>query len=350
MNLLFEITKNGLRYGTFNSDNELIYDGFHPLTDWSSRSVSELFKTQLLAKLRAHGKLFTKIGIVIPFADSHYVDPTPASQKLLQQLGSTQVRKKVLEPVILLLAASEKSWPHLPHYFLYDTCLSHQLTREVVLPPFEYDFTKHNGIHPYVVSSYGHKANLAKIKTGQLAVSLYIGEQTSCVLFDGHRVIDAIATYSPLSPIMGLFSAGSFDPGLYLALSEKKKLTDVQKLFTEQAGLIPMSETKYEIDALLQIAGMVKRDDSVNLDNLSIETIEWIELSLRSYIRSLRHAAGSLMAYSSDVKTLVVNTSVVPESSGLWKVFTQNRLSELKLGYCATSLLQAACHDLNRQH
>lgn len=349
MYLLFEITSKGFRYSTFNAECESVYGGYYEVPDWSQRSVAKVFADHLLPKVRTHGKLFTKIGIIVPFADPKHINPEPAHAKTLQAMGITSLRKKVLEPVTLLLQTSQKSWPHLPHYFLFDTYLSSQLTRNVVLPPLDYDTAHSLNLHPYLLHSYGHAANIQKLKDGKFSISLYVGEQTSVALFEGHKIRDAIITYSPLSAVMGFYGLGNSDPGLYLDLADKKKLPEIQKLFSERSGLQPMTETQHNLNELLQIAGLVKRDESINIDNISIETIEWIELSLRAYVRSIRHAIGALATFSADPIPVIANTSVVSEESGFWKVLS-SQLSNTKFSYCATPVLEAACHDLVHKH
>ncbi len=349
MYLIFELTSQGFRYGTYNAECECIYSGFYEVADWSQRTVSAVFTTHLLPKLRGHGKLFTKVGIIVPFADPKHVAPEPAALKTVQALGTTVLRKKILEPTALLLQSSQKTWPHLPHYFLFDTFLSAQLTRNVALPPFDYDTAHSLNIQPYLLHSYGHAANVNRLKDGKYAVSLYVGEQTSLALFEGQTLRDAVVTYSPLSSLVGIHGSGALDPGFYLDLTDKKRLPELQKLFLDKTGLQPMTETHHSLDELLQIAGLAKRDDSINMDNISIETIEWIELSVRSYLRSLRHAIGALATFTSEPVPVIANTSVLGESSGFWKVLAQ-QLPQTKFSYCNTSVLEAACHDLIHKH
>ncbi len=90
------------------------------------------------------------------------------------------------------------------------------------------------------------------------------------------------------------------------------------------------------------------RDKSVNFDELSIEAIEWIELSVRSYVRSIRHGLGALLTNDNSIKTLVVNTSLIPESSGLWNIITKGSLEFLKIVPSPIFLLQGAAEDLAR--
>ncbi len=346
MYLLFEITRQGLRYGTFTAEADLIYEGLYPLKEWSAREVQGLFQHELLPKLRAHGKLFAKIGIVVPFADVKQVEPALAQGKLLAQLATTPLRKRLLQPVSFILDASHKAWPHLPQVFLFDTYLSHELTREVALPPFDYDTAHALNVHPLLLHSYGHKANLSKARTKGPVVSLYLGDQTSIAVFEDGKVQDALVSYSPLSSLMGMSSSGTFDPGFYLDASSKKNNNVLLELLTERVGLSPMTETHHDLSTLLQIAGILPRSDGFNPDEYSIETIEWIELSMRNYIRSLRHAIGAMKVWSSEVNTLIVNATELDETSKFWSVLTRNGLHDLRLSFSKKSLLQAACEDL----
>src|SRR5687768_6710702 len=174
MYLLFDCQPKALHYSLFSNDGEEIYQDLCPLADWTPKSVQKIFAMELVPKLRTQGKLWSKIGLIIPFAEAEYHQPRPAEAKLLRKFMTTQLRQRVLEPSFLVLQASQKAWPHLPHWFLFDTCLSHQITRELVLPPFQYEVSKAFHLHPTVLHSYGHKANLAQQKSDSYIVSLYV--------------------------------------------------------------------------------------------------------------------------------------------------------------------------------
>lgn len=349
MYLLFETIGRTIHCATFSDEGELIYEQTYSVEAWTPKSVNAVFAAQIVPKLRAHGALFTKIGLVIPFADPKHTEPTLASAKLMHELNNTPLRQKIMTPIDLIMRSSQKAWPHLPHCFLFDTCLSQHLTRDTVLPPFDYETAKTLHIHPVLLHSYGHKANIMKLRSKKtVAISVYIGQQTSVALFEGETVKDACVSYSPLSSLLSLTSPGSFDPGFYLELAQKKNSAAMLALVTEKSGLQPMTETKFDLETLLQIAGLTGRSESFSIDDYSIETIEWIELSLLNYLRSLRHAIGALRTDYADVHTIVANTSTINASSKFWTLLTKAGLQDMKVVLSDVPLLQAACQDLMR--
>lgn len=344
MYLVFEPTRHGIRYAVFAEEASILYDGFCPISNWSSRTVQDAFTKDLVIKVRGHGRVFTRVGIILPYAPSDYTKPQLASATFIKKIGTTDLLRATLAPTLLLLQQLTKTWPHLTPYFLFDTHLSEKIERYMVVPPFPYDTLKSLAIAPTLIHSYGHRANLAKHKNG-FALSLYIGEQVSLALFRGDELQDAHVSYSPASSLMGLQNAGALDPELIVQLVEHKRLPYVTDLLTKKSGLQPMTETTYSLPQLLQIAGVSPRTKD-DVTSLPIEAMEWIELSVRSFIRSLRHAIGGLATEDLGVKTLIVNTSIIPADSGLWRLLTQGALNHLKLVTTDTPLIQAACLDL----
>ncbi|HEY1074831.1 MAG TPA: hypothetical protein VGE59_04020 [Patescibacteria group bacterium] len=346
MLLVFQPVRHGIAYAAFTPTSELVYDGFLTIDEWSSRHLKQRFDAELLTKVRGHGRVFTKLGIILPFADINFRGAKPATSVSLKQLATTSLRQTLLDPARLTYEAAKSAWPHLPQFFLSDTYLSDQVDRTFGLPPFSYEMNKTLNSVPYLVHSYGHRANLASVKDAKVVLSLYVGEQTSIALFEDEKLKDATISHAPFSSVMGLHSPGSLDVGFVTELVQKKRPAEVTNLFISQSGLQPMTETKLSIDDLIHIAGLVPRKDMEHLDKLSIEAIEWIELSVRNFVRSLRHSLGGFLTYSGKIDSLVINTSVVGATSPLWKLLLSGSLSKLSVHYCDISLLQAACRDL----
>lgn len=346
MYLIFHPVKHGVNYGVFSADAELIYHGFCDIKNWSARDVHTLFQSDILAKLRAHGKVFTKIGIVFPFADTAHVKPELAHPRFIKSLATTALQQRVLAPVEAILTASQRSWPHLPHFFLFDTFLSARIERSMSLPSVSHDTNKTLHLQPRLLHSYGHKANLSAIKSDRTFISLYIGDSTSLALFQGRDLLSAITSCSPISSLVGLESGGTLDAGATLEFTEKRKFQSAVDILSNGLGLRPMTESAFDFETLLDISGLVPRKKTEHLPDLSIETIEWIELSMRAFIKSLRHGIAALASDDIEARTLVINSSVISESSGLWKLITHGALSHLKVTFAPTSLMQAAAQDL----
>src|SRR5687767_2832362 len=111
MYLLFDCQPKGLRYSLFSNDGQEIYQNVVPLTEWTPKSVHRVFTMDLVPKLRTQGKLWTKIGLLIPFAEADCHEPRVADAKLLRKFMTTPIRQRVLEPSFLVLQASQKAWP-----------------------------------------------------------------------------------------------------------------------------------------------------------------------------------------------------------------------------------------------
>lgn len=346
MYLLLQTLRQHIRYSAFTPEGELVYEGACPIDDWSNKVMDRVFKAHVLGKLRGHGAIFTHIGLVIPFADPSYVSPQPASEALLKQWAGTSLRKKVLWPSFLLLRVIKSAWPHLPCLFLFDSCLSSQLPRETTLLPYSYETNKQLAVTPLLLQSYGHKANLLKRVLSPSVISVYLDESASCALFEKGMLKDALVTYSAVSAMRGLSGLGAIDPGLTLELAEKHKPPELQFLLIDKPSLQAMTETNHDIDTLLQLAGLVPRSNHINLDAYPIESIEWIELSVRSFVRAIKQAIGSLAAGSKEPPTIVINTSIISDKSALWRLVMSHGLSQYKVSFSPHSLMQAACYDL----
>ncbi len=345
MYLILQAEDKQINYAAFTADCAMLYSGNVSVKDWSDRAIHRAIETEFLARVRGHGRVFTRIGIMIPFAEPSFWEPRIANVSLFKTLATSRLSRAVIAPALHTANVAHRGWPHLTHYFLFDTCLSHLLDRHIVLAPFGYDTIKRIKAQPHLLNSYAHKANIHHLKTNKRVVSLYVGRQTSIALFDGRQLVDAIVSYSPESSIMGLTQAGAIDPGFYALLAEKQRPADVNKILLDESGLNPMNNTDLPLDSLLQIAGLAPRASDFSTGQFTIEAIEWLGLSLRAYLRAIRHGIGSLVAHG-DVEGIIVNTSYIPQTSYLWSNLISGNLKSLKLLYVNTSPLEAACHDL----
>jgi acetate kinase len=343
MYLLLRAEQHVIRYAAFSEDCQPIYEGVCEITDWSNRTVAKQFHNVILGKLRAHGKIFARVGIIIPFAPHEYVEPRLVDRSLVKQLASTTLQRYAFEPSRVLLEHSTTAWPHLPHYFIFDTCLSASLTRSVMLPPFSFDSVKQFSIQPMLLESYGHKANIMSHKSEAPMISLIVDQTTSIALFEDGKLLDASVSYSPLSSLMGPHSSGSLDPGMFLDLAERMKLRDLSEFFTHLSGIDAMTETHHSMNKLLAIAGLgTKKHDH----ELPIETVEWIHLAMKSFIRSIRHAVADMAAHEHYPKVLLVNAPDLDSKSPLLKLIAGGALDHLRVTKSDVSSITAACHDL----
>lgn len=347
MILILQSSRTQLTYAVFTTENELVFEGVTPIEAWTAKNLDAVFRGNILNSLRGQSKIFTEVGLIVPFAGPQYSAPIEANRTVVQKLASSGVEQRRLEPTRLLFEAVAKQWPHIPKYFLFDTCLSSQLPRYSTNLALPYDVLKGFDVHPVLLNSYGHRANVKKIKSNQSALSLVIADQTSLALFDGQHVKDAIVGSSSFSPLASLYSAGDFDAGFFLNIADKKRVREIEALLAERSGVLPMVEVREAFDTLLEISGIVPRKSGESLDALSIETIEWIEIAMRGFVRSIRHAIGALATADVEAKTLVVTSSVIADTSPFWNVITAGSLSHLKVVFSPVSPLVIASEDLN---
>lgn len=347
MYLLLTTHYKALSFAAYTSEGDVVYSGESKVDKWDTRTIVTRFESDVVGKVRGHGKLFSKVGIVIPWAPADQSKPILADIRLLKRWMITSLRRELLSPILAITDASKKAWPHLTHVYLFDTHLSSEIERHLLLPPFAYDDAKRFHLQPQLLHSYGHRANVAKVKKGQRVVSVVIDREVSMAVFEGEQLLDAYVSYSPQSPIGGLYTPGAFEAGFmqeFIELHGSRKFTQV----IANAGLKPMTENKFILEQLLTVSGLAGRRSEADTQGISIEAIEWIELATKQFVRSLQHAIGGLVASHSDISSVVFNTSRIPESSPLWKAIMSNGLSGLKATYCDTSMLEAACRDLRR--
>ncbi len=347
MYLIISPRQTYIHYSIFTPDDaNPLFTGKHEFKESSSKGINSELRDHLLPQLRNQGKIVTHIGIVLPFSPREYAKPIPAQKKLLQTFGTTELRKKVLMSATALFELLENAWPHVPKYFLFDTHLSQSLDRTQSPLALPYDVTHESEFLPVLLGGYGHCANVMALKGTKTVISLVIDDQTSAALFEGSLLKDALPSLSPLSTLQSLQSAGAIDSGLSIELLEKKKYRAVEEIFYGKAGVLSAVGADCSIDELLEIAGIVPRKDIDKLANLSIETIEWIEISLKSFIRSLRHAIGALATSDVEAKLLVVSSSTIPADSPFWSLLTKGSLSHLKIHVSEVSPLLPARDDL----
>ncbi len=346
MYLILQPSQKHIYYAAYTVQGELISSEATELLNWSQKNISETFQNEFLSKLRGHGKVITKIGLVLPFGNQEHVEPQIAHTSILKSLSRTFLRQQLLEPSRLIFQETQKLWPHIPHYFLFDSFLSGQLNRQIALPPFPHALTQTYSLQPFLLQSYGHVANIKSLKKDQVAISLCLDEDVSVALLNGTTIEDAILSYSPLSSVMSMVSLGAIDPGVTLEMMERKNVRELTQLILKQTGIQALTETNLSLLQLLQISGLIKRDASVNLDAFSIEALEWIELAAHRFILSLRHAIGSLVTSDRRVNSIIIQSQTIPPTSPLWSLITKGSLEHLRIIPASHSSLEMAVRDL----
>lgn len=348
MYLLFKLNHQGIRFGLVTTTGETIIEAHAPVRHWSKRTMQQVFESDVLSKLRSQGKIVTKIGIVIP------VGPKGLDRPQLAGNGVPQIYKKdalllhLMSRYEYLFYFSKKAWPHIPHFWLSDTCLSDSFPRAIGLPPFSYDACKQFDIRPVVLESYAHKSNMTFANSSRPFVSLVVEDITSLALIDGGQIVDVYPAYSYWSSLMGLYYGAPIDSGTISRLVQSVRLDSWVDFITDTTGLIPMTSTDYNFDVLLNLSGLVGRGSSVRLPEVSIETMEYIELSIRFFIKSLRSGVAGLLAEMLEVRQIVVSSSQIVEESGFWHLLNHGALSHVAVVYNPRSSLELAGLELNQ--
>lgn len=349
MYLIFRASLKGIACATLDTEGSVVAHSFWANTDWDNQNARKI-KDSLQKELKVQGRVFQGIGYVLPFGDGKNEAPRAADLALFKTLAVSPLHDTLLKPSRLLFEAGHIAWPHLPHLFLFDTFLSTHLPKHLILPGVSYESATRLSLEPRLLHSYGHRANSLMVKEGQKFISLYVDRAVSVALFDGHILKDAFVSYSPLSPIGGFAHLGALDLGTAALLLEKLKPAERTDFILQQTGLAEQLDHEFSFEESLEIAGLVPRKDLGFMDKLEIETIEWTELSMKSFVRSLRHALAAMLATDNAVKTLVVNTTAIPQKSGLWSLLTDGSLSQLNIVYSDILDLQAAGTDLIESH
>lgn len=346
MLLLFKLTKYGIRYGVFTNDAEPVYEHFCAVSDWSNRGLSQVFQSDVLGQLRAHGKVFTKVAIVFPFADPQYVEPEHAHRKLIDSQSRTSLLKAYFKNYEILLALLQKNWPHLPILWLFDTYLSQNIDRVIAVPPLAPDAVKNGHVAPRLLNSYAHKSNMLESGEKRAYISLVLEDTTSIALVDGPKIIDVIPAYSPFPQLIGIGYGGLADFGLSEQLTESAGLSNIFNFIERSTGLFTMVNQPTDFESLLGASGLVPRRASTSLSDAPIETLESLELQMRMYIKGIRSAIATLLVGSLEARTVLVSSSYIPESSAFWNLLNQGGLNHLKIKVNSRSSLQAAATDL----
>lgn len=348
MYLLFKLNHQGIRFGLFTSSGETILESHTSVSQWSKRGVQHIFESDVLPKLRSHGKIATKIGIILP------VGPKGLDRPLLAGNGVPVVSKKdillqhLLTQYEYLLYFCKKAWPHIPHFWLSDTCLSESFARPVGLPPFSYDACKQFDLRPLLLESYAHKTNMEVMNSNRPYISLVVEDVTSLALVEGGQIVDMYPTFSYWSSLFGLYYGAPIDVGTICRLVQLVRSDSLVDFVTNTTGLIPMTATDFDFDTLLRLSGLAGRDSTLRLPEVSIESLEFIELSLRSFLKSLRSGIAGLLAEMLEARQIIVSSSQISESSDFWKLLNRGALSHIGVVYNSRSSLELASIELNK--
>ncbi len=349
MYLILRASLEGVAFASLDDEGSIMALNTWEHHDWDALSARKL-KDILQRELKIQGRVFQAVGYVLPFGDGRNESPCQAHIGLFKSLAHSALEEALLKPSRLLVDAAQMLWPHLPHYFLFDTFLSSQLPKHVMLSGMPYETVEKFHFTPRLVESYGHKANSLMVRDSQKFISLFIDRNVSVALFDGSILRDALVSYSPLSPLSGFQNIGAADMGGAFTLFEQLQPKERVRFLVSETGVSPQLDHDFGFEESLQIAGLVERKDLAFMDKLEIERIEWTELTMKSFVRSIRQALAGMLATDHTIKTLVVNTSVIPQKSGFWPLLTEGSLCQLKIVFSDLSALQPAGADLMAAH
>lgn len=349
MILIFRDDGDAVRYAALTDDADIIYSESvpYPAGATSVRAIRDVFQTTILPKVRSHGKVFSHVGVVVPYVEGETITPVGMTAKTVRTIvGSEGLFADQLAATEAICLEVIRQWPHLTHVAVFDTCLSGALARHIAVPPFSYEFSKHHRVSPRLLQSYAHRGALLGEPKGDW-ISLYLGPVSSVAAFHGNGIVDALPAYSPIGALLGWRSSGSLDPGLVLRLLAKDKPAAIRELLSRGSGVRAIADIHKPFERLVNIAGLDgARKKS---EEYSIETVEWVELALRSYIRDVRHAIGGMLTSVHGPVTLYLSGPYGRKDSPLVDRILEFPLDSLKVKEPKYTDLQAACLDIVSQ-
>lgn len=343
MLLIFHLTKYTLRYGVYTAVGEAVFEQSIAVLPLATGSLLTAFRRDVLTRVQAHGKVFSKIGFVIPFAESVHDTPELAHVPYFRSIKEAIVAD-FLAPHAVLFELIARQWSHLPIFFLFDTCLSSRLPRELAAPAMGHDAVKQFGARARLLTSFGHKANARIMTLPKPTVSLVLDDVSSLALWRDGELLFGLPAYSPYPNLMGLGYGGLDDSGLTYAIGQQLKPGQFGRFNRESTGLFALTGLT-DFDVILQLSGLA-RQPRTDLPDLAIETIESIELATRRFIWTTRVAITALITDHIEARTVIALSSAIDAQSPFWSRLTSGSLSHLKLIVNPASALSAAALDL----
>ena len=347
MHLVFRLTSQSVRFGLFTPEGDTINIWEFGVNNWSSRGLNHIFDANVIPELRGHGKIVTKIALIFPIASPSQVKPELAGKSLPTRKNRDSLMTGLNSRYECLLTLCRRTWPHVPCFWLFDSFMSPRISRLSVIPPLTHDATKQFNVSPILLESYAHQSNCVHADTSRPFISLVVEDVTSVALFHRDEIIDTVPTFSYWPSLMGLFQGGAFDFGLTSRLHEVIRSDRWNDFVADTQGLHSLADLAIDFEKIINLSGLIPRTKRDDVADVSIETLEYLEVSVRSFVKSIRSAIAGMLLSSLEARTIVVSSGYLSEQSGLWPLLTQGGLSHLTIKYNSTSSLASAARDLS---
>ncbi len=243
-----------------------------------------------------------RLGREGPSAVGHRVVHGGPKYKEAQTISSEMVaefeRLSPFDPMhlpgeILLIKAFQERFPGLPQVACFDTAFHRDLPRVAQLLPiprrYEAAGVRRYGFHGLSYSFLmGELARLGGAKAARGSVILaHLGNGASLAAVREGKAIDTSMGFTPTAGIPMSTRSGDLDPGLlgYLARTEGMDAERFNEMVNSQSGLLGVSETSSNMQALLQIE---------NQDVRAAEAIALFCYQVKKWIGAFAAALGGL--------------------------------------------------------
>ncbi len=231
------------------------------------------------------------IGHRFVFGGPDHVEPTLVTQDLLEDLEHfVPFDPMHLRSQLDLVHAVSTRIPAATQVVCFDTAFHHRMpsiAKRIPLPRSVGPLVQRYGYHglsfEYIVSALGSAAE------GRVLIA-HLGSGASLAAVRGGAPIDTTMGFSPLGGLMMGTRPGDLDPGVLLYLvTAGCTMADLEKLLTEQSGLLGVSGVSGSMEELLNRAPH---------DRNSMDAIELFAYQIRKH-------AGAMIAILGGLDTLV---------------------------------------------
>jgi acetate kinase len=245
--LCFDAGSSSLKYGVFEADDngerELLAESLDV-----GAAVRDVF-----ARLDGKGIAPEAVGHRIVFGGPH-ADPVVAQPEVLRELrGYVPIDPLHLPLQLRIVEGVAKLAPALPQVLCFDTAFHRrmpEIAQRFPLPGSIDPLVRRYGYHGL---SYEYMVSTLDWTRYQRVVIAHLGNGASLAAVRDGKPVDTTMGFTPLGGIMMGTRPGDIDPGvlLYLLRSGKFTVESLDRLLTEQSGLLGVSGISADMRELL---------------------------------------------------------------------------------------------------
>jgi acetate kinase len=192
------------------------------------------------------------IGHRFVHGGEEYSDPVVINDEVYQTVKRLSKLAPLHNPANLVgYDAAKKAFPELKQVAIFDTAFHQSIPEKAFLYGLPYQLYKEQGIRRYGFHGSSHyfvsrrAAELLNIDINQCSViSAHLGNGCSVAAIENGKSSDTSMGLTPLEGLIMGTRCGDVDPGLVFHLTEQLNysLSDVNKLFNKESGLLGLSE------------------------------------------------------------------------------------------------------------